>query len=297
VAVEVARRLGAEIVCADSMQVYRRMEAGTAKPTPEQRAAVPHHLVDFVDPAVDFTVADYRAAALPVVEGLLAAGKRPLVVGGTRLYLKSLTAPFVAGPPPDVAIRARLATQASEALHEQLAAVDPETAARLHPADRKRITRALEVFELASEPLSVLQRRSQDEGGRFEAAIFALTRDRAELYRRVDARVDAMLAAGLEDEVRGFLAEGLGPERIAMQAHGYKEIMGYLVGEYDREEGVRLLKRNTRRYVKYQLMWLRGEPGVQWIDAARPVDEAAAECAALIRALPPAAEAPAPGGE
>jgi tRNA dimethylallyltransferase len=283
VAIAVARQLGMEIVCADSMQVYRRMEAGTAKPTPEQRAVVPHHLVDFVDPTVDFTAADYRAAAIPLLERLLAAGKVPLVVGGTRLYLKSLTAPFVAGPPPDPALRARLAARPSDALHRELVGVDPESAARLHPADRKRITRALEVFETTGVPLSTLQRRSQDEGGRFEPVLFALTRERAELYRRVDRRVDAMLAAGLEAEVRAFLQEGLGPDRIAMQAHGYKEIMGYLLGRYDRDEAVRLLKRNTRRYVKYQLMSLRGEPEAHWIDAARPVAAVAEECAALIR--------------
>src|SRR5438105_4760110 len=144
VAVAIAERLGAEIVCADSMQIYRRMEAGTAKPSAEQRARVPHHLVDFVDPAVDFTVADYRAAALGAINRLLAAGTMPLVVGGSRLYIKSLTSPFVAGPAPDPSLRASWEAEPSEALHRRLQGVDPETAARLHPADRKRIVRALE---------------------------------------------------------------------------------------------------------------------------------------------------------
>lgn len=282
VAVEVARRFATDIVSADSMQVYRRMEAGTAKPSPEQRTVVPHHLVGFVDPSVDFTVADYRAAAITEIDRLIAEGKVPLVSGGTRLYLKSLTAPFATGPAPDPALRARLASLPSGTLHEELAAVDPEAAARLHPSDRKRLTRALEVFQATGEPISVVQRRSQAEGGRYDALWLALVRDRQELYRRVEARVDAMLDAGLVEEVCGFLQEGLGPERIAMQAHGYKEIMGALLQQYDLEEGIRLLRRNTRRYVKYQLMWLRGEPAVHWVDAARSLNTVADECVRLI---------------
>src|SRR5262249_5282138 len=140
VAVEVARRLGTEIVSADSMQVYRRMEAGTAKPFPQQRAPLPHHLIDFVDPATDFTVSEYRSAAIAVIEWLLGHSKLPLVVGGTRLYLKSLTAPFAAGPAPDPDLRARLDALSSDELHRSLAEVDPESAARLHPSDRRRLT-------------------------------------------------------------------------------------------------------------------------------------------------------------
>jgi tRNA dimethylallyltransferase len=284
VAVEVARQLGAEIVCADSMQVYQRMEAGTAKPSPAQRAAVPHHLFDLVDPAQDFTVADYRTTAREVIDRLLDEGRRPLLVGGSRLYIKSLTAPFAAGPAPDAALRAELARLPSDELHRRLTEADPDSAARLHPSDRKRLTRALEVFLQTGEPISGVQARSQAAGGLYEPALVALERDREELYQRVNARVDAMLAAGLADEVRGFLAEGLGPERIAMQAHGYKEVMGWLLGDYDQAEAVRLLKRNTRRYVKYQLIWLRGEPDVRWVRADRPLAEVAAECAALFRA-------------
>jgi tRNA dimethylallyltransferase len=284
VAVEVARQLGAEIVCADSMQIYRRMEAGTAKPTAQQRAIVPHHLVDFVDPGQDFTVADYRRAALPVIERLMTAGKIPLVVGGTRLYIKSLTTPFASGPPPDAELRARLAAVPSADLHRQLAAADPSTAARLHPSDRRRITRALEVFQQTREPISTLQRRSRAADDAYDARLIALAREREELYRRVDERVDRMIAGGLIEEVRGFLEEGLGPDRISMQAHGYKEVMRYLLGEYDREEAVRLLKRNTRRYVKYQLIWMRGEPDVRWVRADRPVDEIAAECVRILQA-------------
>jgi tRNA dimethylallyltransferase len=270
ISIEVARALETEIVSADSMQVYRRMEAGTAKPSPEQRAAVPHHLIDFVDPARPFTVADYRAAAIPVIERLQAEGKIPLVVGGTRLYLLSLVAPFGSGPPPDPEFRESLRSLSSAELHARLTRVDSLTAARLHPEDRKRIIRALEVYEATGESITAHQARSQEAGGRFEAVWVALIRDRDELYERIERRVDEMIVAGLIEEVQAFLHEGLRESDISMQAHGYKEVMGYLLGRYDREEAIRLLKRNTRHYAKYQLAWLRNTPGVQFVRADAP---------------------------
>jgi tRNA dimethylallyltransferase len=272
VAVEVAARLGTEIVSADSMAVYRRMEVATAKPTPAQRARVPHHLVDVADPTEPFTVADYRAAAVPILERLLAAGKTPLVVGGTRLYLRALTASFAVGPEPDPEFRESLAGRTAADLHAELARVDPESAARLHPADRKRVVRALEVRRAAGRPLSTLQAESRETPGLYPATWVALLRDREELYARVDARCEAMLAAGLVEEVRAFREEGLTVDTPAMQGHGYKEIMRALTGEYDLEEGIRLLKRNTRRYVKYQLMWLRGMPEVRYVAADQPLE-------------------------
>jgi tRNA dimethylallyltransferase len=282
VAVEVALRLGSEILSADSMAVYRRMEVATAKPSPADRARVPHHLIDLVDPAEPFTVADYRAAAVPIVERLFAAGKQPLLVGGTRLYLQSLTAAFSSGPPPSETLRAEWEGIPSEVLHLQLTAVDAGTAARLHPADRKRIVRALEVWETTGCTIEEVQADSRIRGGLYPAIWVALVRDREEHYRRVDQRVDEMMAAGLEAEVRGFLAEGLTPDTPAMQGHGYKEIMRALVGEYDLAEGVRLMKRNTRRYVKYQLMWLRGMPEVRYVRADRPQREVVNEVVRLL---------------
>lgn len=270
IAVDVARALGTEILSADSMQVYRRMEAGTAKPSQEQRAAVPHHLIDFVDPAEPFTVADYRDAAIPVIEQLLAAGKNPLVVGGTRLYLQSLTAPFFTGPPPDPSLRADLAALSPAERHARLQLVDPESASRLHPEDTKRIIRALEVYQASGEPISLHQARSQAAGGRFDAVWVALIRDREEIYARIEQRVDDMIAAGLIEEVEAFLREGRRETEIAMQAHGYKEVMGYLLGRYDRDEAIRLLKRNTRHYAKYQLNWLRQIPGIHFVRADAP---------------------------
>lgn len=283
VAVDVARALGTEIVSADSMQVYRRMEAGTAKPTPEQRAAVPHHMIEVVDPAEPFTVADYRRLATPILDRLIAAGKTPLIVGGTRLYLTSLLGPFVEGPPPDPDFRRSLETLPSAELHRRLREVDPETAARLAPADRKRLIRALEVWHAAGRPISELQARSREKPARYDALWIGLLRDREEIYRRIDARVDAMIAAGLIEEVAGFLREGLTEKQIAMQAHGYKEILGYLQGRYSREEAIRLLKRNTRRYAKYQLGWMRQMPQLHLVRADRPHEEVVAQILELTR--------------
>ncbi|MFN3648325.1 MAG: tRNA (adenosine(37)-N6)-dimethylallyltransferase MiaA [Armatimonadota bacterium] len=270
VSLDVAERLGTEILSADSMAVYRRMDAATAKPSAAARARVPHHLIDLVDPTEPFTVADYREAAIPIVERLYAEGKRPLFVGGTRLYLRALTAPFATGPEPDPELRARLKEQSTEALHAELARVDPATAAWVHPADRKRIVRALEVWHKTGRPISEVQAESREEGGLYPATWVALVRDREELYQRVDSRVDEMIRDGLVEEVQGFLHEGLGPDTPAMAGHGYKEIMRALLGEYSLDEGIRLLKRNTRRYVKYQLMWLRGMPEVRYVRADQP---------------------------
>ena len=270
VSIDVALRLGTEILSADSMAVYRRMDAATAKPSPEQRARVPHHLIDIVDPTEPFTVADYRAAAVPHVERLLSAGRTPLLVGGTRLYLMALTAPFDTGPEPRADLREQWRDRPSEDLHVELSQADPDTAARLHPSDRKRIVRALEVWHTTGRRISEVQAGSRDQGGLYEATWVALIRDREELYRRVNERVDAMIAGGLVEEVEGFVAEGMTPDTPAMQGHGYKEIMRALTGEYSREEGIRLLKRNTRRYVKYQLMWLRGMSQVRCVRADQP---------------------------
>ncbi len=270
IAVAVAEALGTEIVSADSMAVYRRMEAATAKPTAAERARVIHHGIDLVDPTQPFTVADYCAAVGPILDRLRGEGRMPLVVGGTRLYLAALTSPFDTGPPPSPAFRETVAALPGDELHSQLRAIDPELAARLHPHDRKRLIRALEVWSLTGQPLSLLQRQSCARPGRYPARWVALIRDRQELYARVDARVDEMMANGLVDEVQGFLAEGLTPDTPAMGGHGYKEIMRALLGEYDMQEGVRLLKRNTRHYVKYQLLWLKNHAQVTLVRADRP---------------------------
>ena len=273
VAVDVALRLGTEIISADSMAVYRRMEVATAKPSAEQRAKVPHHLIDVADPTEPFTVSDYRRLAVPIIERLHAEGRTPLVVGGTRLYLMALTAPFDVGPEPSPGLRAALEARETHDLHEELTRRDPDTAAKLHPGNRRRVIRALEVLETTGKQLSQVQEESRAAGGLYEATWVGLMRDRQELYRRVNVRAEEMMANGLVEEIQGFLDEGLTAETPSMQGHGYKEIMRALTGEYDLTEGLRLLQRNTRHYVKYQLMSLRGNPLVHYVDAEQSHDE------------------------
>jgi tRNA dimethylallyltransferase len=288
VGVLVAEALGTEIINADSMQVYREMHAGTAKPSPAEQARVPHHLVDVTSVAEVFTVADFRALAIPILEQLLAEGKIPLVVGGTRLYIKALTEGFFPGPPRDPEFRARMEALAREHgrpyLHALLAEVDPAKAAQLSPHDQKRIIRALEVHHLTGRRISEVQAESRAAPHPYHVILIGLVRERDELYRRIDERVDRMLEEGLIDEVRRLHAAGLDERLTAIQAHGYKEVIGYLRGQYDLEEAIRITKRNTRHYARRQLSWLRQEPGIHLLDASRPPAVVADEAVAIIRA-------------
>ncbi len=267
-AVALAERLGAEIICADSRTVYRGMDIGTAKPAPGLRARVPHHLLDVVDPAGPFTVADFQRLARESIAEVRSRGHLPLLVGGTGLYIRAvvddLVLPHV---PPDPSLRERLEAEERSRgpghLHGRLAGLDPAAASRIHPANLRRVMRALEVILKTGRPISTLQRR----GGSPPPAIMAgLIIERAELYRRIDARVQEQLAAGLVEETRRLLTQGVPPEAPSMQALGYKEIAGSLRGQDDFAEAVRLLKRNTRRYAKRQLTWFRRDARIQWID-------------------------------
>lgn len=268
VGIRLARELGAEIVGADAMQVYRRLDIGTAKPTPEERALVPHHLIDVVEPDEPFDAARYVALARPAVEEILRRGRIPLVVGGTGLYIRALLHGLFAAPPVDPAVRVRLAAELTargvEALHARLAQCDPEAARRLHPRDTARILRALEVFEATGRPISALQQAHRFADSPYASRILGLRLERPALYARIDRRVEEMLAAGLEDEVRGLLAAGLSPASKAMQALGYRHIAAWLEGRIPREEAVRTMKRDTRRYAKRQMTWFRAIPGIRW---------------------------------
>jgi tRNA dimethylallyltransferase len=271
--IALARALATEIVSADSMQVYRFMDIGTAKPTPAERALVRHHLIDVVDPDERFDAARFGALARRVVAGLHRAGKPAVVVGGTGLYIKALLrglAPAAASD-PEVRreLRERLAAVGAAALHAELARCDPESAARLHPNDAVRILRALEVYRLTGEPLSRLHAAHRFAEAPFRALTIALACDRRELYARIDRRVEAMMAAGLAEEVAGLLARGYGPELKPMQAIGYSHMTAYLAGRLSREEGVRTLQRDTRRYAKRQLTWLRGQADLLWVPIGR----------------------------
>ncbi|MBI4714911.1 MAG: tRNA (adenosine(37)-N6)-dimethylallyltransferase MiaA [Nitrospirae bacterium] len=270
-ALRIAREAGAEIISADSRQVYRGMDIGTAKPDPVQRGSVPHHLIDVVDPDGPFDAGIFRKLALEAIEAIHRRGKIPLVAGGTGLYVRVLTEGLCEAPKADPGLRLSLLRRETEegegTLYAELVRVDPDSARRIHPRDQIRIVRALEVFILAGTPLSRLQREGTGERLPFSVGVVGLTLDREVLYRRIEERVDAMVAQGLEGEVRGLLERGYDKDLPSMMGLGYKQWVGFLRGQYDREEAIRLLKRDTRRYAKRQGTWFRRDPGIHWVSA------------------------------
>ncbi|RNC67954.1 MAG: tRNA (adenosine(37)-N6)-dimethylallyltransferase MiaA [Desulfuromonadales bacterium] len=269
-ALRLAEHFDGEIVNADSMQVYRGMDIGTAKPSREVRERVPHHLFDIVEPDTPFSAAEFRERASRVIEDIHSRGKRIFFVGGTGLYIKVLTRGLVASPGGDETLRSELEARAEEegsvALHAHLAAVDPVTADRLHPNDRLRVVRALEVFHLTGRPLSSFHREHRFADEPYHCLKLGIAVERECLYSRVDARVDRMLAEGFVDEVRSLLAAGHASACNAMGSIGYKEICAHLAGEYPLEEAARLIKRNTRHYAKRQLTWFRKDSEIIWVD-------------------------------
>lgn len=269
--VALCQRIPGEVISMDSMQIYRGMDVGTAKPTQAERGGVAHHMLDVADPGEAYTVSRYREEAARAIEQVASRGCLPVLVGGTGLYLNALTYRMTLGEATgDEAIRERLHAVAAAPggrarLHAMLTAVDPVSAARLHENDVRRVVRALEVYEVTGKPISQRQDdRVPDE--RYAPLIYGLEMERERLYARIDARVDEMMAAGLEREVRALTARGLWPEdEGAMQAIGYKEIAFALRGAYGMDEAVRLIKRESRRYAKRQMTWFRADARVRWI--------------------------------
>ena len=266
-----ARELGGEIVSADSMQIYRGMDIGTAKPTSEELAAAPHHLIDVAEPSENWSVSRWTEAADAACVDILSRGKRPIVVGGTGLYIDSLVqGRSFAAREEDGGCRRELEERydeiGGEAMLRELSQLDPERAAKLHANDKKPKVRAYEIYLLTGRPMSEHDAETRARPPRYDAAVIALDyADRAELYRRIDARVDAMAAAGLVGEVRSLLSRGLDESCTAMQAIGYKEAAAAIRGEISEAEAVELIKRGTRRYAKRQLTYLRAKPEVHWI--------------------------------
>lgn len=277
VALEWARRHDAEILGIDSMQVYRRMDIGTAKPTPEQRAAVPHHLIDLVEPGESFSVAQFVEMADRAIADITGRGRHVLAIAGTPLYLMGLMYGLFEGPSADAEFRSRLRDRASSegvaALHAELGRVDPAAAERIHPNDMKRIERALEVWHVTGRPLSALQQQWSSESLRYPATIVGIRRDKDENSRRINERVRSMIAGGLVDEVRGLLTEPAGLGRQARQALGYAEIIAHLEGRMSLDDAVEKIKIGTRRLAKHQRTWFRKFPQTSWIDVA--ADESA----------------------
>ena len=270
-AVELAQRHNGEVISADSMQIYRTMDIGTAKPTKEEMGGVPHHMIDVADPEEDFSVARYVEMAARCVDDVLARGKLPIVAGGTGLYIDSLLSGRTFAPfSPDSALRGELERELEEkggqAMLEALAQVDPEAAQRLHPNDHKRIIRALEVYRSTGKTITQHNRETQAIPPRYDALTIGLAfQDRQAMWRRIDQRVDEMVAAGLEDEVRRLLTSGISPKCTAMQAIGYKEFTQALSGEMTWQEAADVVKLRSRQYAKRQLTWFGRNPNTRWV--------------------------------
>jgi len=279
IALSLARAFPLEIVSADSMQVYRGMDIGTAKPTPAQRAEVPHHLVDVADPDEKFSAGRFVAEAEEAIRDIREKGRLPLVAGGTGMYIRSLLRGLDALP-ADPVVRARLTRRWEEdggkALYAELRRIDPVSAAKIHPSDRIRIVRSLEVAEISGEPASGRKASWASGGSRYRVLFLVLSIEREELYRRIDRRVEEMFRAGLVEEVNGLLARGYGRDLASMRALGYRHVLSHLLDGISRDQAVDQMKRDTRRYAKRQVTWLSGETGVVRLPEGR-MSEAAAE--------------------
>jgi len=292
VGIHLAARLGAEIISADSMQVYRQMDIGTAKPTAgEQRQAV-FHAIDVADPDQDWTLADYQRLGDEACRAIAARGQVPLIVGGTGLYVRALTT-FLDIPvtPPDEEFRAKwrefAETNGNAALLARVAQVDPDTAARLHVNDIGRQIRALEVHAMSGRTLTDLHAENRARQPERQPLLFGLNfTDRARLYRRIEARVDQMLREGLLDEVRGLLARGCPAALKPMQSLGYRHMTAHLAGEMSLEASVAAMKQDTRRFARRQLIWFRGDARVRWVIAdGRSAEQIADEIYTIIQTL------------
>jgi tRNA dimethylallyltransferase len=268
-AVELALYLGGEIVNADSMQVYRGMDVGTAKPTIAERRGVPHHLLDVVNPDEDFDAAKYRFLAVPQLQEMATRGKASLVVGGTGLYVKTLLGGLLDCPPADSGLREELGRtwdeQGSMSLYEKLKTLDPESALRVHPHDRMRIVRALEIINLTGQRPSSLIRRHGFRDHAFEALKFCMEMDRKELYERINQRSLEMIEGGLVEETEGLLKKGYSPDLKPMKSLGYRHVVKFLEGACTLDETTYELQRDTRRYAKRQLTWFGADPEMVWI--------------------------------
>jgi len=268
-AIEAALACNGEVVSCDSMQLYKYMDIGSAKPTAVEQAQVKHYLVDQIDPAEAFSVAEYQRLAKSAIEEIFAKGKTPVIAGGTGLYLNSILYEMDFGAAPqDSALRKQLEAEAEEYgpefIHNKLKEADPVAADRIHPNNVKKVIRALE-GALSGSPIGDFQ-AVQTRCADYDAVLIGLTRDRAELYDRINLRVDLLVEQGLFEEVRGLLERGLTESDISMKGIGYKEIIGYYNGEYSREEAIDLIKKNTRHLAKRQLTWFRRYDDIKWLN-------------------------------
>ncbi|MGI6460956.1 MAG: tRNA (adenosine(37)-N6)-dimethylallyltransferase MiaA [Candidatus Hydrogenedentales bacterium] len=287
-ALELARRLDSEIISADSMQVYRGMEIGTAAPTAQEQARAKHHFVGLLEPGEEFSAGLFGRSARQLVDALNARGRIAVVAGGAGLYVRALIEGLFPGPGKDDSIRERLCREAKEAgvpaLYARLQACDPAYAQVIHSNDLRRIVRALEVYELTGDPLSQLHAGHKMAAAPLDAVQVALDWPRELLYKRIDARVDRMIEQGFIEEVQRLLDAGHAKHLYRLRSLGYREIAAFLAGEKTREEAVASMKQNTRRFAKRQLTWFRADPAIQWLSAspARSSESYADEILALL---------------
>lgn len=278
-AIELAERCGGEVVSCDSQQVYVGMDIGTGKATAAERARVPHHLLDVVAPDQEMTAARFLELADAAIADVAGRGKAVIVCGGTGLYVRALLLGLFEGPAADAAIRAELDARDLGALRQDLAAVDPESAARIEPNDRKRLVRALEIHRLTGVTMTEHHRRHDHRAvePRYPHRLVGLAPPRPQLYAQIETRVDTMLAAGLLDEVVALRARGFAPPLRSQQAIGYAELHDHLDGRSDLSRAIELIKRNSRRYARRQLSWYRPDPSVIWAPDPGAVDVDALE--------------------
>jgi tRNA dimethylallyltransferase len=274
---ELAPRLNADVINADSQQVYRQMDIGTAKPSKAARAKVPHYVIDVVDPDEEFNVARYRELATAAAHDIRSRGKQAIVSGGTGLYIKALTRGLFMGPAQDARIRSALNVEAEtnglSALYQRLERVDSSATSWIHPHDRQRIIRALEVYELTGRPISEWQKEHAFRESAFSTLKIGLDRQRVELYDRINQRCDQMIEAGLVHEVKGLFDKGYSSHLNSLRSVGYRHMGLFLMGRMRLDEAVHLMKRDTRRLAKRQLTWFRRDEEIHWFHPERQRQE------------------------
>ena len=287
--VELAAHIGAEILSFDSMQIYRGMDIGTAKPTIEERKGIPHHMIDIADPREDYSVSRFVEEADKLLQELLSQGKPVVLVGGTGLYIDSLMKGLEFAPRPETGIREELTAiaqeQGIEVLMERLRRVDPESAERIHPSNQKRVIRALEIYLETGKTMTQHNLETQELPPKYRPLWIGLDYvNREALYSRINRRVDLMIEQGLLDELERLLAQGIPESATSMQAIGYKELMGYIRGEVSLEEATELLKQSSRRYAKRQRTWFHRNPEVNWLmlDDEPDFDQVFRQCLPLL---------------
>lgn len=278
VGIEVAKIIEGEVISGDSMQIYRHMDIGTAKPSPDEMQGIPHYMLDIMEPNEEFSVALFQEMVEKYIREIGDRGKIPILVGGTGLYVRSVIdhydfTPISVEPELREKLNEDAITKGNDYLYRRLQQIDPATAEKLHPNDTRRIVRALEVYISSGKPISSFHRIDHDLPPKYSLGYFGLNMDRQELYKRIEKRVDKMIEKGLVAEVEGLLAKGYHGDLISMQGIGYKEIIAYFRGECSLEEAIGLIKRNTRRFAKRQLTWFRRDTRIKWFDVEKYKDK------------------------